>query len=466
MSEKIKALGSLDILLSMICAILFADVIISNTSMGPSVIGWWIIIGLIYFIPNGLITAELTGAYPDKGGLYGWVNRAFGPTWAARLSWFYWINCALWMPSSFIWLSGVITGTFIPEANYFMQVIISLIVTWLAIALSARPLTESKWIINIGGVSKIIIFGVVVLAGVMVLINGATPANDLSLEAVLPKLDEGLMFLPVVIYCCCGMEIIATNAHEMKNPSRDLPKAVIKVVLITIIANLLASWAVLMVSPIDDLDLVTGLGTVVSTAFNSPVMYYSVMVILLFSVFVQLITWTIGGARGAAEAGISGELPAVFGKESEKHGMPIGALILSGIVSSVVIVLYGFMAESASDLFFTLLAFSSILFFVPYTIMFPAFIKLRKIDKDAPRPFRAPCGIILAVVCEVILIVGIILFVHVPGQPFDAEYSIPIIIGVAVSVILGEVIVRRQISKMNATACEPSSIAGDIDEVN
>lgn len=176
----------------------------------------------------------------------------------------------------------------------------------------------------------------------------------------------------------------------------------------------------------------------------------AIIILLLFGVFVQMVTWSTAGGRGAAEAGQAGEFPAIFGRETKRGGMPIGALIITGIVSTVTIIIYGFMAESASDLFFTLLAFSSILFFMPYLIMFAAYIKLKKTDTVTPRPFKAPCGVALSVLCTVILAAAIVLFVWVPGQPFDADYAVPILIGLAVTLVGGEAmlqITRRRRAK-------------------
>ncbi|MEO1768737.1 APC family permease [Candidatus Enterococcus ferrettii] len=442
-----KALGKVDVYLGIICAILFADVIVSNTSLGPSVIAWWLIIGILFFIPNGLVTAELTGTYPDKGGIYGWIKKAFGSKWAARTSWFYWINCALWMPSAFIWVSGALCNTFFPNAGYFVEVLISIVITWVVIWLATRRMSESKWIVNLGGVSKILIFSLVILAGIFYLVNGNASQNVVTAQTMMPTVGDGLVYLPVILYCCCGMEILAANAHEMQNPRKDLPKAVMLVVILTIVFNMFASWSILQVVPVGELDLVTGLNQVLRVAFQADWIVMLSSLVLLFSVSVQIITWSQGGARGASEAAQEGELPAFMGKDSPKTGAPTGALIVTGIVSTVVIVIYGFMASSAADLFFTLLAFSSILFFVPYAIMFPAYMKLKKIDAHADRPFTAPVGPVLAVICEVVLIIGMVLFVWVPGQPFDTAYSLPIIIGLIVTVLIGEYIVNRQIKK-------------------
>lgn len=456
MEEK-KGLGRVDVIFGIICAILFADVIISNTATGPSVIVWWLIIGIVFFVPNGLITAELSGAYPDKGGIYGWVDKAFGSQWAGCLSWLYWINCALWMPSGFIWFSGALCGAFLPDAGYEMQVAIALVITWVTVALACMLMTESKWIVNLGGIAKILIFLAVGACGIAMMVQGMAPANEMTAATMLPTFDQGLQYLPVIVYCCCGLEVLAMSAHEMKNPSKDLPVAVILVVVITIVLNIFASWGVLYTVPLADLDLVTGIGTVADVAFGVDAVSTAIIILLLFGVFVQMVTWSTAGGRGAAEAGQAGEFPAIFGRETKRGGMPVGALIITGIVSTVTIIIYGFMAESASDLFFTLLAFSSILFFMPYLIMFAAYIKLKKTDTITPRPFKAPCGIALSVLCTVILAAAIVLFVWVPGQPFDADYAVPILIGLAVTLVGGEAmlqIIRRRRSKQAQGADE------------
>ena len=461
--DQSKGLGKIDIVCGIICAILFADVIISNTSIGPSVIVWWLIIGVVFFIPNGLVTAELSGAYPEKGGIYGWVDKAFGSRWAGRLSWLYWINCALWMPSGFIWFSGALCGAFFPDMGYLAQVAVSIGITWITVFVASMPMTESKWIVNLGGIAKVLIVLAVGACGIAMVLQGNPPANELSASTMMPTFDQGLQYLPVIVYCCCGLEVLAMSAHEMKNPSKDLPMAVIGVVILAIAMNVFASWGVLQTVPLDQLDLVTGIGVVANVAFGSQLVSNLVLILLLFGVFVQMITWSIAGSRGAAEAGQAGELPPVFGKETKRGGMPVGALVISGIVSTVTIVVYGFMAESASDLFFTLLAFSSIIFFMPYVIMFAAYIRLKKTDVDTPRPFKAPFGIALSVVCTAILIAAMVLFVWVPGQPFEAAYSVPILVGLAITLGVGEFL-QRSLARNRGCVDAQSNQAGSEDE--
>ena len=93
-----RVLGRADLLLFSVSAILTIDTLASAASMGVSWFTWWGITMVLFFIPYGLMTAELGAAWPGEGGLYVWVREAMGPRWGSLAAWFYWINNAYWMP--------------------------------------------------------------------------------------------------------------------------------------------------------------------------------------------------------------------------------------------------------------------------------------------------------------------------------------------------------------------------------
>jgi amino acid transporter len=168
----------------------------------------------------------------------------------------------------------------------------------------------------------------------------------------------------------------------------------------------------------------------------------------LYAIFAQTVSWAIGTVRTSAQAGQDGELPAFFGKLRASNQAPIGSLLLTGIVASAVLIIYGFLATNAEDLFWTLFAFSSILFFIPYAILFPSFLALRIKDKAQERAYKVPGGtvlaFILAIICEIIIIAGIIFFIYVPGEPIDWAYAGPVLIGIVVTLIIGEILLLVQ----------------------
>ena len=64
-----------------------------------------------------------------------------------------------------------------------------------------------------------------------------------------------------------------------------------------------------------------------------------------------------------------------------------------GVVSTIVLMLYGFMSGSNEDLFWSLFAFSAVIFLLPYEAMLLTFVKMRIVDADHPRPYRVPGGL-------------------------------------------------------------------------
>jgi len=204
-----------------------------------------------------------------------------------------------------------------------------------------------------------------------------------------------------------------------------------------------------MALPLEKLGLVTGIIDTLSILFGGNALDDFVVLLLgiaaLYTFLANMVTWTIGANRTVAEASKENRLPAIFGLEHPVHKTPVGAFILTGIISTVVIILFGFMAGSTEDLFWTLFAFSSMVFLLPYLALFPAFLKLRKIDTKVKRPYKVPGGkiliTILAIICELFVVQAIVFFVWVPGEPIDMVFAVPVILGVLITLIVGEFLI-------------------------
>lgn len=443
-----KVLRSLDMTLFTVCAILVMDTLAPSAAIGPSSISWWLITLVLFFIPYGLITAELGTTYPEQGGLYIWVKKAFGEKWAARTTWLYWINVALWMPSVYILFAGMFAQLFFPEMGLWWQILIGIIMTWITVWIGSITLETSKWVPNIGAIIKALIM-VVIGVGAFIYAGKNGVANDLSFGNILPEWGAGLAFLPVIVYNFMGFELMSSASEEMKNPGKDIPRAIIISGALIAAFYLLGTVGILMALPLGGLGLISGIIDTLRVLLGESGIGGALVMVLgvaaLYSFLANMVTWTMGANRTANEAAKEGELPAVFGKEHPVYKTPIGAFIITGIVSTAVMVIYGFMAGSAEDLFWTLFAFSSMVFLLPYLVMFPAFLKLRKIDPDVERPYKVPGGklfiTIMSVICEIFILQAVVFFVYVPGEPIDWAYATPVLIGVILTVIVGEVLI-------------------------
>jgi len=444
-AAKEKVIGRKDMVLFTVSAILLLDTLAATAAIGPQSIFWWLILGLLFFLPFGLISAELGCSYPEQGGIYAWVRDAFGARWGSRVTWSYWVNVAIWMPAIYILFAGVFKQLFYEDLSLISQITLGLILTWLAVFSNVVAMDVGKWVPNIGAIFKVVIF-VIIIVGAVFHVQDNGMANSLTLETMSPDWSSSLQYIPAVIYGMLGFELISSGAEEMKDPSRDVPASILMSGLIILVLYVLGTVAVLAALPTEDVDLVEGLIDTLVLFFGGSTLGNMFVVILgcmaLFTFFSNGVTWAMGGNRAAAEAAEEGELPRVFGLISEKRGTPAGAAVMMGVVSSLVLVLYGFLVGSNEDLFWTLFSFSGVIFLWPYIGMVFAFLHMRKKDPHHPRPFKIAGGLVFATVltwlCALILVLSIILFLYVPGEGVQW----PVLIGAVVALLAGEIAIQ------------------------
>lgn len=443
--EHQKVIGKKDIVLFCISAILLLDTVAAGAAIGASSIFWWVFLGIIFFVPFSLISAELGCAYPDQGGIYAWVQRAFGPRWASRVTWSYWVNVAVWFPSLSVLFAGIFKQMFWPDMSLFAQIIMGISLCWLTVLVNVITLEIGKWIPNLGAIIKIVVFTAIIIGAARYFADHGA-ANDLSLSALAPSLSDGLQYLPVIIYGMLGFELICAGADEIKNPKKNVPVGVLVSGAIIVVFYILATVAVLTAIPAQEINLVEGLVDTLTLFFGDSGIGGTFVTILaigaLYTFFSNGATWALGANRAAAEAAIEGELPGFFAIESKSRGTPVGAAIALGVTSSVILVLYGALAGSNEELFWSLFAFSGVIFIIPYVGMMFAYVKLRRIDPDRERPFKigGPGWLppLLASMCGVVLLLTIVLFVYVPGDGLQLE----VFFGSVTLLLLGEIIVH------------------------
>ena len=276
-------------------------------------------------------------------------------------------------------------------------------------------------------------------------------ANDISLSSAMANLDEGLAFIPVIVYGCLGVELVCAESDEIRNPKKSIPRAMLIAGLVTASFYIFGTAGVLAAVPAENIDMIDILATTLKELFGGSDLGNAFALVIgalmLFTLYSTMVTWTLGGNRAVAEAADEKEMPAVFGWVNRKHKAPIGAAVMTSVISSAILVLYGFMANNAEELFWTLFSFSAIIFLMPYIGMHFAFIKLRVSDANHPRPFKVPggnaVGMLMSVMCIAVLAMAILLFFWVPGEPLDMSLLAQVGGGVIITLIIGEFLVHR-----------------------
>ena len=441
-----KKFRLIDAILSVITVVFVAEAAAPAAAIGNSQFFWWIFLIIAFLLPYGLVVSELGTTYDDEGGLYDWVRRAFGDRWGSRVSWYYWINFPLWMASLAILFPetiALITGF---ELDLLPALAIELAFIWIVVFLSFSKVSDSAWILNLSAVLKV---GIALLVGGLGIWYALTFgfANDMAPETFLPSFDaNGLTYLSIILFNFMGFEVITTYVGSMENPSRQIPRAIIAGGIAIAALYLFSSFGIGAAIPAEDISLDSGIMDAVGImAGVGSALFVVVGIVFLVTLFGNMVSWSFGVNFVAEHAAKKGNMPRPFARESEKNQMPTGAAVINGVVASALVLLAPVMELAGFDGFFWIFFSMNIVFLlISYIPMFPAFLKLRRVDAAAPRVFKVPGGrgvLLVATWLPVVLLVLSIIATIVPLNGSEEEMSkIPMLIGVIAFVLIGEIV--------------------------
>jgi len=104
----------------------------ASALFGSALVFFFLFSALVFLIPTALVSAELSAAFPDKGGVYHWMTRAFGSKVGMLSIWLQWINTMVWYPTILSFIAGtaayLIDPTLANSKTYLISMI--LIVFW------------------------------------------------------------------------------------------------------------------------------------------------------------------------------------------------------------------------------------------------------------------------------------------------------------------------------------------------
>jgi len=459
---KKKKFRLFDAILGTVCLTLVCESVMPTAAIGNTQYFWWILLLLGFCLPYGMISAELGTTYPSEAGMYDWVKRAFGPKWAGRVAWNYWVNFPLWIASLAVAVTDITAGMFNIELPIWALLLLQLVYIWLVTFLSTKRIGESKGIVNLGTAIKVFLLLGIGLLGVYAFIKTGHSANPIeSVGDLFPTLDLGsLSFISIIIFNFMGFEVVGTWVDDMDEPKKQIPKALIFGGLLMAIFYILPATGFNIALEANE-DWIGAGAEIVVDVLNS--LFASVgiseslsgvLVIIcgfmfIFTFIANIASWSFGVNQVAKYAADDGSLPKGFSPVN-KEGVPHKAAIINGVVASVICiagVVASLISEDFSASFSLFFCLSWITLLVGYIPMFLAFLKLRKTDPNANRPYKMPGskGVVTFMACLafVLLVAGVLFTIF---GDFTLDYileNIPLLVGVAVSFIIEEILVAR-----------------------
>ncbi len=372
----------------------------TEAETGMHMIFFALVAAIGFFIPVALVSAELATLLPKNGGIFTWVQEAFGNRLGFVSVWLQWSYMMIGSIPMLYFIGGSLAFVFLPALVHdklFMAMIV-LIVIWGATLFNLRGLKASGKVSTYGFLLGVLVPGVlIIIFGLVYMLKGNPLHLDMTLSAknIIPDLSKltTLVLLVGFMRTFTGIEVSASHANEVKNPKRNYPLAILVVVLLALTINILGSLSVAIVVPQQQISLASGLMEafkIFFTQFHLGWLVVILGVLTAIGAIGEITTWTIGPVKGVHESAKTGALPKFFNKENKK-GMPTRLLFVQATVISIIGCGLLFLPK-LNTAFWMANAIACCIYFFMYAMMILACLKLRYTMPKAKRAYKIPGG--------------------------------------------------------------------------
>lgn len=294
---------------------------------GPSVFLSYFIAGLVA-LTTVLSLSELITAMPKAGGDYYYVSRTFGQLFGTVSGLLSWLALSLKSAFAVIGIAELIYLTF-----------------GVNLTVSAVILTIVFTAINLYGVQEAVKFQVaLVVALILILIAFfGIGIQDVQVQRYEEFFSHGLnaMFSTAgfVFVSFGGVLTTASIAGEIKNPKRNIPLGLIGSTIAVTLLYTVVTFVVVGIMPADQLATSLAPIAIAGEISGGKILYYSIMTASLLA----FVTTANGGILTASRYPIAlsedGMMPESFQKTSKNKNTPFVAVIATGVLISLSVML-------------------------------------------------------------------------------------------------------------------------------
>ncbi len=354
--------------------------------MAPSIAAgarcWWGVFAI--WIVGGLLSlfgalgyAELATAFPKEGGDYVYLSRAYGP-WAGFL--FGWGQLAIIRPGdiavmsfAFATYARTIYDPFAAHPDYSQRAFATAAVVILTM-INIIGVKEGKWTQNL--LTTVKALGLLAIVGVAVF--APRPASSAAVETVNPlPLSLALIF---VLFTYGGWNEMAYVAAEVKNPRRNIVRALVLGAVVVTVLYLLVNGAFLYTLGYAGLANSEAVATdSVSTVFPE-IGGRLISVLICISALGAVSGLIFTGARISYALGAEHRAFRLVGKWHSRTGTPVWALLVQGVIAVGLIIILGSFVDT--------LLYTAAPVYSFYLATSVAVIVLRFKEPNVERPYR------------------------------------------------------------------------------
>ncbi len=373
------------------------------SASGPGMAMWiFILLPFVWGLPSVLVSAELSSAIPVEGGYVRWVRRALGPFWGFMSGW---LN----------WFASVFDGVIYPVliADYIASMWPELAGPGSRSALALTVIIAFGYL-NFRGIRAVAfssaIFMVLVLLPWIIFCLLAFPLAEQSPFTPLVGADrtpaEGLgVALVLAMWFFSGYELPSTASEEYEKSHRNLPWALVVLLVLMSVSYILPLAAGLMVTTdwtTWEVGSLTAVASQVGLAHGGPALAAVLGTMIALAVAVGSIALFNGllvpYSRIPMVLAEEGDFPRLFARLHHRYRTPWFAILVN-------CALYALLHRFDFSQLVLLSMWNGI---VVYLLIDLTLLVLRYREPDLERPFRIPGGTagLAAVVVPLVIVSG------------------------------------------------------------
>lgn len=358
------------------------SLVAANTGSGGMFLLVWILGGIVS-LNGALCYAELSTAFPNAGGDYHFLSRAFGKRLAFL---FAWARISVIQTGS-IALLAFIFGDFLTQV-YSLGEFSSVIYAALAVSgltviniigLSAGTGTQKLLtVLEVSGVLAVAVAGFLFAPAEGV--AGDTPAGSSGSSS---SLGLAMVF---VLLTFGGWNEAAYISAELRSGKKSIAKALILGILIITFVYVIVNMAyinALGINGMSNSDAVAG--DLMRLAFGEAGVF-AIGLLVAVSALTSANASIFTGARTNYAMGRDFPVFRTLGVWNRKASGPVNAFIVQGLISLALVGL-GFLTRKGFE---TIVEYTAPVFWFFFLMAGISLFILRKKEPDIPRPFRVP----------------------------------------------------------------------------
>ena len=336
----------------------------------------WVLAGIMT-ITAGLTAAEVSAAIPKTGGMMVYIEEIYGKKLGFLTGW---MQSVLFFPATIAAIS-VMFGqqAAILLGNESLVIPMTVGVILLIGVLNTFGSKTSGAIQTVSTVCKLIPLVLIIVFGFIKGCGNNPIVQPLVAEGISPTGVIGQL-LVAILFAYDGWINVGAIAGEMKNPGKDLPKAIVGGLSLVMGVYVVINLAYLWVLPASELAKYASPASAVAEVLFGSIGGKIINVGILVSVFGCINGYLLTGPRITYTLGKQKTIPVIFGKLN-KNDVPANATLLMAVLSAL------YALSGQFNLLSDLAMFAVWSF---YVLTFIGVMKLRKTHPNLNRPYKVP----------------------------------------------------------------------------